>query len=115
MILDIFLYSALISVFLIVWFNTEAFEEYVRLFKFDKFFKLRMYENKLKKDPTLSYHDYLNLYHNSFFVRLITCPYCLGLWASVIMALLTLGIFFTGAFYVISLMLYSVITKNITK
>jgi hypothetical protein len=115
MILDILLYSCLISTLLIVWFNTEAFEEYAKLLNFDKPFKIKIYKNKLKKDPTLNYHDYLNTYHSSFFVRLITCPYCVGLWLSVVTALLSLGLLFTGIFYILSLLIYSLTIKNITK
>ena len=115
MLLDIFLFSSLISTALIVWFNTEAFEEYARMLGADKFFKVRMYENKLKKNPTLNYHDYLNLYHNSFFVRLITCPYCLGFWLSIITASVTLGLLFAGIYYIVSLLLYGCVVKLITK
>ena len=32
---------------------------------------------------------YLRLYHNSFFVRLITCPICLSVWLGIIVSMFT--------------------------
>ena len=115
MILEIFIYSSLIASILIIWFNTEAFQEYAQLFKVDKFFKVRAFKRKMKEHPLLTYHDYLNMYYSSFFVRLITCPYCLGAWVAGITALLTLGLVFFGVYYVLSLLIYSLTVKHIEK
>ena len=41
MILDIIIVICLIVTSLVVWFRTEAFEEYATLFGADKFFKVR--------------------------------------------------------------------------
>lgn len=64
---------------LIIWFNTEAFVEYSHILKL-KWFKIYDYLNAKETDFTLSYHSYLLQKHNSFFIRLITCPFCLNFW-----------------------------------
>jgi hypothetical protein len=61
---------------LVIWFNTEAFVEYSHILKL-KWFKIYDYLNAKETDFTLTYHSYLLQKHNSFFTRLITCPFCL--------------------------------------
>lgn len=65
---------------LIIWFNTNAILEYVKIFKLSKLFRLDDFENKQSEDFELDYHRYLLKFHNCFFVRLITCPICLTMW-----------------------------------
>lgn len=72
-----------ISSFLIVWFNTEAFVEYVDLFKIP-FFKVKEYVAAKQNDCSLTYHTYLLYNYNNFFVRLVTCPICTTAWLSLL-------------------------------
>jgi len=65
---------------LIVWFKTDAFLEYVKLFRLSKLFKVDKFEKEKLQDFELNYHLYLRKYHNNFFTRLITCPICLSVW-----------------------------------
>ncbi len=71
---------SIISLILLVWFRTEAWLEYCRLFGLDCISFYKDFEVKQYNDVTLTYHIYLRRYHNSFFVRLITCPICLSVW-----------------------------------
>ena len=96
---------------LIIWFNTEAFVEYSHLLKI-KWFKVNEYLIAKDSDFTLTYHSYLLQKHNSFFTRLITCPFCLNFW------LILLGKFIFGytfleipTIYVTSLITYCSLTK----
>ena len=73
-------YISCVLLFLILWFKTDAFVEYVKLFRLSKLFKLDDFENKKHEDFELTYHSYLRQYHNNFFTRLITCPICLSVW-----------------------------------
>lgn len=96
---------------LIIWFNTEAFVEYSHLLKL-KWFKINAYLTAKDSDFTLTYHSYLLQKHNSFFTRLITCPFCLNFW------LILIGKFIFGysfieipTIYVTSLITYFIFNK----
>ena len=58
--------------------------EYMQLFRLDKLFGVREYVKLQKEDFNMNYHMYLMANYNSFFIRLITCPVCLGTWGSII-------------------------------
>ena len=78
--LEILIPISFISTVLLVWFKTEAFEEYSTLFGFGKFFKVEEFRKARQRNPVITYHDHLLNKYDSFFLRLITCPYCLGFW-----------------------------------
>lgn len=74
-----------IAFILTVWFETEAVVEYANLFGFYKFIKhLKSFRQSSLAGSSISYRDYLAMYHNNFFVRLITCEICLTTWFSMI-------------------------------
>ena len=89
----------LVSFILLVWLQTEAFYEYAKLFGFKKLFKIKEYSSftgdsvmlgfssEEKDGPNLSYLEYLKVECDNFFVRLITCPVCLGIWLNIIICL----------------------------
>ena len=96
---------------LIIWFNTEAFVEYINVFKLN-WFKVKDYLIDKESDFTLTYHSYLLKYHNNFLTKLITCPFCLNFW------LILIGKFiFDYSFleiptiYVTSLIIYFIFNK----
>ena len=66
-----------LTLYLLVWFKTDAFVEYASLTKLSKYFKIEEY---LGLKLGISYLEYLLEYYNCFFVRLITCPICLSIW-----------------------------------
>lgn len=76
-----------IAVVNMVWFNSSAFEEYSELFYANKFFKVDDFKTAQKNDFTLTYHNYLLLKHDSFFIRLITCQLCFTIWLSILTCL----------------------------
>lgn len=101
----------LFTMLLVIWFNTEAFVEYSHLLKI-KWFKVKDYLIAKETDFTLTYHSYLLQKYNSFFTRLITCPFCLNFW------LILLGKFIFGysfleipTIYVTSLITYFIFNK----
>lgn len=91
--------SSIITLMLTVWFKTEAWLEYARLFDCDSVSFYKDFDAKRYEDASLTYHIYLRRYHNCFFTRLITCPICLSIWLGYIIGfmmssvLLVLGIF----------------------
>ena len=80
-------YSCFIASGLLIWLKSDAFVEYFDLLKLDMAFGIRSYK-KLRGEVSypMSYPDYLLLKHNSFLIRLITCPLCLSVWTSVIIS-----------------------------
>ena len=70
-------------------------------------FGIRSYK-KLRSEVSypMSYPDYLLLKHNSFFVRLITCPLCSSVWVSVMISS-SVGWQYLPFLIVVPLMLYN--------
>jgi hypothetical protein len=85
MILEILNISLGISFLLIVWFKTNAFCEYLEYFRFENNFFINSYYKERKKIVNdLHYTDFLLIKNNCFFIRLITCPICLGVWLNIL-------------------------------
>jgi hypothetical protein len=108
-----FLYSlSIILTILIVWFKTDAFVEYCKIFKLD--FLLLNY-NQLE----LTFPQYLytqrNVLFNSqvaiFFIKLITCPFCLSFWLCLFASLIIVNPLATFPLYVCSVFLYLLLGK----
>lgn len=84
-----------VTIILIIWFNSTAFIEYCKLVPlFYKLFKVDDFYTKYESDFDLTYLLYLRQYHSCFFVKLITCPICLGFWLSLIATFFTNGNYF---------------------
>tara|TARA_B100000287_G_scaffold434488_2_gene499074 strand:+ start:270 stop:614 length:345 start_codon:yes stop_codon:yes gene_type:complete len=96
---------------LLIWFNSEAFIEYALLFSGGKFFHIHDFKKKRIKDPTLDWISYLQLNHDSFFVRLITCQLCLSFWLNLVACLAMDKLVFLPISYVISLIVYKLTVK----
>ena len=91
-----------LSIVLLIWFQTNAFVEYARLFGFKKF--LKNYEED--EQMGISFPDYLLMTRNCFFFRLISCPICLCAWLSLSTLFVRCSVYtFSGIFY-LSLFLY---------
>ena len=85
------LISSIIALILVIWFKTDAFLEYCRLFHLNSISFYKDFDTKQVEDASLTYHIYLRRYHNCFFVRLITCPICLGIWLGILAGVITFG------------------------
>lgn len=68
---------------LFVLFKTTAVYEYFKVLPLpERITKFKEYEAERARDFTLSYKMFWMTTHDSFFTRLVTCPYCLGAWLS---------------------------------
>jgi len=78
--------SCSIALIMLIWFKTEAILEYGNLIGLGKFLKMEEFYTKRFLEPyPLTYPMFIrSVYCNSFFIRLITCPVCLGIWLSII-------------------------------
>ena len=75
-------YSFLISVFLFFLYDTDAFVEYVKLFRVGKLFEMDKYEKYLDTVGDGSYWEYLVFERPTFLRKLVSCPFCVSFWAN---------------------------------
>lgn len=101
------------TVTLILWFNTEAFIEYSKLFKLTKIFKIDQFEEAYKNDFTLEYLPWLKSTYPCFFTKLISCPWCIGFWINILSSIFFNTIDTVCVQYLISMVLYFTITNKI--
>ena len=104
----------IISIILIVWHKTEAFYEYCNLLRVN-LFKIKDYSSFVKDVPEMGYKEWLMTEHDCFFVRLITCPICLGIWLNIVFCLCIWDFSFFFVKIWISYLLYFVIAALIKK
>lgn len=107
----ILLASSVVAMFLIIWFRSEAYVEYCRLFKLNFISHYKDYYAKRANDVSLTYHGYLRQYHDSFRIRLITCPVCMSAWLAMGNALLFWSLPVVPVTFVGGLILFGVVHK----
>ena len=62
-------------------FGTSAVYEYLKLLPFcERFTHIKEYQEFKKHDAALKYSDFMGTKHPSFFVRMASCPFCIGVW-----------------------------------
>jgi hypothetical protein len=90
------IFPCLVSILLLLWFNSTAFVEYSKLFGISKFFFVDIFEEILLNsiDDSFTYQSFLQEHYNCFFIRLITCPKCLSVWLSFFVSLLHAGVWY---------------------
>ena len=111
MVLSIINIWCCISLFLLMFFHTNFWVEYCRLFHLNFLSFYKDFDEKYKKDASLTYDNYLRRYHNCFFVRLITCPICFSIWLGIFFGLITLSLTFIPLYTIGGLILYILIDK----
>jgi hypothetical protein len=93
--------SLVVSFMLIIWNETNAFAEYLKLFGFN------LDDYKGQEEVGVLYVDYLaSKYPNSFIVKLLACPICLATWLSIFSSLLYKNVYITFSTFYISLLMY---------
>jgi hypothetical protein len=66
-----------------VLFKTTAVYEYFKVLPLpERITKIKEYKKEKLLNYALSYKMFWMTTHDSFFIRLVTCPYCLGAWLS---------------------------------
>lgn len=95
------------STFLIVWFLTNAFYEYL-----SKIFPLifKNYNIFIIKNNFLYFTDYLT-HKNNFISKLLSCPFCLGFWTALFSSIAYNSLLYLCVIYIISLMIFFIIKK----
>tara|TARA_Y100000004_G_C8690763_1_gene317338 strand:+ start:250 stop:597 length:348 start_codon:yes stop_codon:yes gene_type:complete len=73
-------YSFLNASILFFLYKTDAFVEYVKLFRLEKVFEIDKYEKFLDTVGEGDYWTYLTFEKRNFIRKLISCPYCVSFW-----------------------------------
>lgn len=101
----------LITLIMITFLKTNAYVEYARLFNVNNISYYKDFFIKREDNPSLNYIDYLSIYHNCFFIRLVTCPVCLSIWLGIIFSIFT-NICLFPIYSLVSLFIYCNFCKN---
>lgn len=100
--------SYLLTTILIIWFKSDAVIEYGKLLKLSKILKIDEFQKKKdEEDASLTYIRFLRITYDNFFIKLITCPYCLSFWLSLLFSIN--HIYFMPLIYINGLILYGII------
>ena len=92
---------------LIIWFNTDSFIQYIKLFRLSKLTYIKEFEQELFENPDLKYLDFAYFKEPSFLNKLISCPYCLSFWISFVSAIIATSELLLGfVVYPMSLIFY---------
>jgi len=105
--IDAFLISFFNTLILLIWFKTEAFIEY---FRYSPLINkiIKQYDKSINSGINNNFINFLSLNYNSFLTRLITCPFCLNFWISVVTTFFV-GYRFFALIYVTSLIYYKIV------
>jgi len=104
-----------INFVLIIWFHTEAFLEYCKIFKLAFLFRINNFYEYKKVNPAISYIDFLSIKNPNFFSKLFSCPFCLSFWASLISCIFYKNILLLPSIYIGSIILYNILKRLIEK
>ena len=81
--MEFVVYSFLNVSLLFFMYHTDAFVEYVKLFRLNKLFEIDNYEGYLDTYSGGNYWDFLVFQKRTFLRKLLSCPYCLSFWLNV--------------------------------
>ena len=97
---------------LFIWFNTDALESYLNLFKF-KFSKIDEFNEYKKSVPKSEYLSFLRIKYNNFFVKLISCKPCLLFWLNIGFSFYLESFLHFAITYLSSYVIYNLIIKYV--
>jgi len=113
---------------LLIWFKSEAFITWMKLFGLGKVIKYQEYLDTKLDNFSITYPLFLKLKYPNFIFKLIGCRLCLTVWLSLLSAMIfskfytesilnwiTLTIFFCPIILVLSLYIYGVLSKQLNE
>tara|TARA_B100000287_G_scaffold331427_1_gene316273 strand:- start:110 stop:487 length:378 start_codon:yes stop_codon:yes gene_type:complete len=109
--------------FLIVWFQTNAVYEYLKVLKFNKVkfldesFGVTEYEEFLRiSKKEVLYSEYTEIINDNFFGRLTACPVCISFWIQFPLCFLSPAVFPASVLSTLMIYnLYLILQKNGSK
>ena len=97
--------------FMHIWFDTDAFLEYSKLFRLKRTFKIDSWEKYREINPKIEYLEYLSIKHSSFITRLIACRQCLLVWISMVLGAVFGMFFWFPVTYVGAYIIYNILCR----
>lgn len=114
---EIFYSVSFVSTFGVIWFYTDFVSYYLSLFNIMQTFNLE-YLSYIAENPYKYFPDFLHekSLHSSnrfvkFCLKLLSCPFCLLFWGSLLVCSITSTYLNTGVVYLISLLVMAQIKK----
>jgi hypothetical protein len=113
--LEFLIISSFIVTILIVWFQTDAFAEYCNLLKINWF--LKEYNANTTANTFsqfLAENKKIIAKNNSFyffFLKLVTCPYCLSMWLCILGSVILGNVFLAPCLYIVTLFCFFKLTR----
>ena len=101
---------------LLLWFKTDVFIDYCKLFNvFKQLTKNYILSNNISFPQYLyvTYKNGVKSRFKLFLLKLATCPLCLSLWLSILAGILFSCFFYFPLFYICSLFIYFNLIKLI--
>ena len=94
---------------LLIWFNTSALIDYVKLFRLTRLTYLKEYEQFKFENPEseATFLEFSYIKEPTFINKLISCPYCLCFWVSLVCSIIATGsVLLAFVCYPLSLVMY---------
>jgi hypothetical protein len=97
-----------------IWFKTDAFVQYVKLFKLSKITKVDLWESYRLSSPKITYLEYISVKHNNFFTKLLSCKPCFTFWIVLIISIIfNSPISEFAMIYILSYIIYKLCDKYV--
>jgi len=114
----ILLSSATVAAILIVLLKTDFIGDYLDFFIVNRTWRMNLllgpYRNVSGDHPNILFYWYEKFSERpveSFFLKLVTCPYCAGFWLATILSVV-MGVWFAvGVVYILSLLMFFTIDR----
>jgi len=110
-VIDFFAASLSTCGILVIWFDTNFFVDYLKVFRLTKFTYIKEYEKELFDNPDLNFLEFVFIKEPNFLNKLLACPFCLGFWLSVLCCWAMSSVLLTFACYPLSLFFYFIFKK----
>lgn len=94
--------------FMFVWFETDVIVDYGRALGLARLMRIDKWDEWRNKHPRTGYLEFLATSRRGFFTKLIGCRNCLSFWASALACHFGVGLLWTPAVYLASLLAYNI-------
>jgi len=101
-----------IQFILFIWFHTDAFIQYCKLFRITKPTGVDSYLEYKKSNPKITFPDFIRR-RQTFFTQLISCPPCILAWIILICSLFFQNTHLFPIYYITSLSFYMILRKKL--
>lgn len=102
-----------INLFLFIWFKTDAFISYCKLFRLSRVFKIDDFENYKMLNPVADYLSFIRINYKNFFIKIITCVPCFLFWICVFILIIYKLIVLFPIVYLLSYSIYQLLNKYV--